>query len=119
MTKEVQKFFSLMAVALSFDDTVSDHEATGELLRHANKELSMALQFCVPDLFSLAAGDRQRAEVLNDVMTGFMSALQTLESTWRNFPVRTGEAQLDKIRKAIVPDLLLAAARSVPAGRVS
>jgi hypothetical protein len=76
-----QKHFSLMAETL--DDDLPEGEKIAALLEHAGKELNLAAGFVADDAFKLAAGNLERAYLLNDVLTAMLSAINRLFITWQ------------------------------------
>jgi hypothetical protein len=79
-TTTTQKHFSLMGEFL--DTELPEEERIAELLRHAEKELSLAVKLQTQVAFRYARHSVERAHLLNDLCTGMQSAFSRLTTKW-------------------------------------
>jgi hypothetical protein len=75
-----QKHFSLMGECL--DHELPEEEQIEDLLRHAEKELSLSVKLSARAAFRLARASAKRAHVLNDLCTGVLEAFCRLREAW-------------------------------------
>jgi hypothetical protein len=75
-----QKYFSLMAETL--DPALPEDEKINALLAHAEKEFGLTIRVAQKLIENTAANNLLRAYVLNDVLTGTLSAIQRIHSEW-------------------------------------
>jgi hypothetical protein len=76
----VQEHFSLMGELL--DPELPEDDQIKELLRHAEKELNLAVKLQARWAFQYAGQSVKRAHLLNDLCTGMLSAYSRLTTKW-------------------------------------
>src|SRR5690348_11351564 len=76
----VQEHFSLAGEFL--DPELPEDDQIKELLRHAEKELSLAVELQAHRAFQYAGQSVKRAHQLNDLCTGMLSAYSRLTTKW-------------------------------------
>jgi hypothetical protein len=76
----VQEHFSLAGELL--DAELPEDDQIKELLRHAEKELSLAVKLQAHRAFQYAGQSVKRAHLLNDLCTGTLSAYSGLTTKW-------------------------------------
>ena len=108
MTTDIlsQKHYSLMAEYLDPDLPESEHIT--ELLAHADKEWQLA-GWMAEAAYSAAKGNRERAFILNDVLTAVQSAVSRLTTRWGmedsgHNPLPVSPEYNEFLRRAVVPE---------------
>lgn len=97
-----QTHFSLMGELL--DDELPENEQIEELSNHASRELTLVTKLIAPGIFQRAAHDLTHAHLLNDMCTGFLSAMQRLDLHIANVSGEIWDNNKEWLRSAIVPD---------------
>jgi hypothetical protein len=103
-----QEHFSLMAEML--DPDLPESDQIEALLRHASKELNLAVNEVRRSGFKAAARNLQRAYLLNDVLTAMLSAIQRLHIHWLlqdsgQEPPPDSLEYIEFLKAALVPQL--------------
>jgi hypothetical protein len=105
----VQEHFSLAGALL--DPELSQNDQIKELLRHAEKELSLTVKLQARRAFRYAGQSVKRAHLLNDLCTGMLSAYSRLTTKWefedrdQEFSATEHAEYLALLTTALVPPL--------------